>query len=129
MKEAVTILISFLLGYAVDEIWGTVVKNFKIGPKKNDYHKFIIKRVRIHHNLFGYVAIIFGFFHHPLILTPFGIGMIVGHRIHDRLFWFSEIIAENVQAISKEVETASKEVEKVGEKIKKEINKIPKKKK
>ena len=29
---------------------------------------------------------------YPLFLVPLGLGVIVGHRIRDRLFWFVEVI-------------------------------------
>ena len=75
----------------IDYSWARVVRGMHL--EKKNYKKLIVKKIRIHHNVIGYILVIFGFFYYPLILIPAGIGMIVGHGIRDRgLFWFAERI-------------------------------------
>jgi hypothetical protein len=50
----------------------------------------VFGRYRIHHNVVGWMALLVGVAYQPWILVPFGLGMIIGHRIRDRLFWFIE---------------------------------------
>ncbi len=45
---------------------------------------------RVHHNVVGYLMLLVGLFAYPVVLIPLGLGMIVGHGIRDRLFWFVE---------------------------------------
>ena len=90
VRESVTILGAFVLGYLMDAGWARIVRGAHL--ERRDYKKFIVGRFRIHHNVFGYVLVLCGFLAYPLILVPLGLGLIVGHRIRDRLFWFVEVI-------------------------------------
>ena len=45
---------------------------------------------RVHHNVVGYLLVAAGLVRTPRVLIPMGIGMIVGHRRRDRLWWFLE---------------------------------------
>ena len=84
------ILGGFVLGYGIDACWARAVRGVRL--EKEEYKKLIVGRLRIHHNVFGYVLILVGFWMHPVFLVPLGLGVIVGHRIRDRLFWFVEVI-------------------------------------
>lgn len=91
VNEVLTIIFSFLLGYLIDNSWARVVRGRHL--ERKNYKKLIVKKIRIHHNVIGYILVIIGFFYYPLILVSIGIGMIVGHGIRDRgLFWFVEKI-------------------------------------
>ena len=111
VNNALTILLSFALGYLIDNSWAVIQR--KIPSKKHEYFKFIIRRIRIHHNLIGYVAIIGGFFVYPLILVSAGIGMIVGHKIRDNLFWFVENVEKDTKRLSRQIKEDKKRLEKV----------------
>lgn len=115
--EAIIILISFLIGYSVDNLWAFIQK--KLSKDKKNYKKFIVKRIRIHHNLFGYVLIIFSLFFYPIILMPAGLGMISGHKIRDNLFKFFEFLGKEIrEEIKKEAEVTKQDIEKGKRKIK-----------
>lgn len=79
---------AFGLGLLVDTIWARIVR----GPRldRADYPRFVIGGWRIHHNVVGYLLLVGGLFAYPIVLVPLGIGMIVGHGVRDRLFWFIE---------------------------------------
>jgi hypothetical protein len=99
--DALIILVSFILGYGMDNFLASISKSI---PSKKDRHfKFIMKRVRLHHNLLGYLVIILGFFYYPLILVSFGMGIIVAHKVRDELFWFIEGVDKDVKKIEKQI--------------------------
>ena len=79
---------AFVLGYAIDAVWARLVRGWRL--ERERYPRLVLGRFRIHHNVVGYAAIVAGFFAYPLLLVPLGLGMIVGHRVRDRLFWFIE---------------------------------------
>ena len=89
-QDALVILSAFVLGYGIDALWARAVRSIR--PERKKYKKLVVGRFRIHHNVLGYVLILLGFSMHPLFLVPLGLGVIVGHRIRDRLFWFVEVI-------------------------------------
>lgn len=111
VNDALIILLSFALGYFIDNSWATIQR--KIPSKKHGYFKFIIRRIRIHHNLIGYVAIIWGFFAYPLILVSAGIGMIVGHKIRYDLFWFVENVEKDTKRLRKQIREDKKLLKKL----------------
>ena len=90
MNQALVILSTFVLGYAIDAGWARAVRGIRL--EREEYRKLILGRFRIHHNVLGYILILVGFSMYPLFLVPLGLGVIVGHRIRDRLFWFVEVI-------------------------------------
>ena len=79
---------AFVLGYSIDFIWARLVRGARL--ERERYPRLVLGRFRIHHNVVGYAAILAGLFGYPLLLIPLGFGMIVGHRVRDRLFWFIE---------------------------------------
>jgi hypothetical protein len=79
---------SFALGLLVDTAWARAVRGLHL--QREEYPKMVLGHWRVHHNVVGYVLILVGLFRYPLVLVPLGLGMIVGHRIRDRLFWFIE---------------------------------------
>ena len=90
MNPGLAILSAFVLGYGIDAGWARAVRGIRLERKK--YKKLIVGKFRIHHNVLGYVFILFGFSTYPVFLVPLGLGIIVGHRIRDRLFWFVEMV-------------------------------------
>jgi len=90
LREALIIVFGFILGYSIDWVWARVVRGFKL--EKKHYKKMIVGSIRIHHNIIGYVFIIIGFFFYTAFFVSLGIGMIIGHRIRDRFFWFVEFV-------------------------------------
>jgi len=87
-RKALLVLGAFTLGYLIDAGWARLVRGFRL--EREDYKKFVLGNFRVHHNVTGYLLILVGLFVHPLILIPMGLGIIVGHRRRDRLFWFME---------------------------------------
>ncbi len=79
---------AFALGYLVDDLWARLVRGLHL--ERERYPKVVLGRYRVHHNVVGWVAVAVGVFWHPVLLIPFGLGMILGHRRRDRLFWFIE---------------------------------------
>ena len=79
---------AFVLGLLVDEGWARAVR----GPRleREDYPRMVLGSYRIHHNVIGWILLLVGVFAFPWVLIPLGLGMIVGHRRRDRLFWFLE---------------------------------------
>ena len=86
--RGVRVVGAFVLGYAIDGVWARLVRGFRL--ERENYPRLVLGRYRVHHNVVGYIAILAGVFAHPMLLIPLGLGMIVGHRIRDRLFWFIE---------------------------------------
>lgn len=87
-RRAVLALGAFASGLVVDTVWARLVRGWHL--ERPEYPKMVLGRYRIHHNVVGWVALVIGIWFQPWILVPFGLGMIVGHRIRDRLFWFIE---------------------------------------
>lgn len=85
---AAVALSAFVVGWLVDALWARLVRGLHL--ERERYPKLLVGRYRIHHNVVGYIALALGLFWHPLLLIPFGLGMIVGHRRRDRLIWFIE---------------------------------------
>lgn len=79
---------AFALGLLVDTGWARVVRGVRL--ERQDYPRFVVGRYRVHHNVVGYLLLVAGLFAYPVVLIPVGLGMIVGHGIRDRLFWFVE---------------------------------------
>lgn len=79
---------AFGLGLLIDTVWARIVR----GPRleRVDYPRFVVGGWRVHHNVVGYLLLVGGLFAHPFVLVPLGLGMIVGHVLRDRLFWFME---------------------------------------
>jgi hypothetical protein len=121
VKEALIILLSFLIGYLIDNSWAFIVK--KIPKTKDKHFEFIVRRVKIHHNFSGYILIIIGFFIYPLFLVSMGLGMIVGHKIRDNLFWFIELIEQEAKEVKKEVKEDREGIRKKHKKLKRNTKK------
>lgn len=79
---------AFALGLLVDTVWARIVRGWRL--EREDYPRLVIGGWRIHHNVVGYLLLVGGLFAYPVVLVPLGLGMIVGHRLRDRLFWFME---------------------------------------
>jgi len=79
---------ALLLGFAVDGAWARLVRGARL--EREQYPRLVVGRWRVHHNVVGYLAIVLGIFFYQWLLVPFGVGMIVGHRMRDRLIWFME---------------------------------------
>jgi len=116
---AITILAGFIVGYLFDNLWAIIVRRFS--RKKDEYVKFIVRRIRIHHNFLGYILIIVGFYVYPAFLVSAGIGMLAGHKIRDNLFWFVEVIEQEVKSIKEEVKKGKKEIKGLERKLEKEV--------
>jgi molybdenum cofactor cytidylyltransferase len=87
-RKALVILGALALGMLVDDAWARLVRGLRL--ERVDYKKVVVGSIRIHHNVLGYALVLVGLFVHPVILIPMGLGMIVGHRRRDRLWWFIE---------------------------------------
>jgi hypothetical protein len=87
-RRALIVVGAFAVGYSVDWVWARLVR----GPRleRESYPRAVLAGWRIHHNVVGYALLIAGAFTRPLVLIPAGLGMIVGHRRRDRLWWFLE---------------------------------------
>ena len=79
---------AFAVGYAVDASWARLVRGFRL--ERESYPRAIVGGWRMHHNVVGYALVVVGLLWRPLLLVPAGLGMIVGHRRRDRLWWFLE---------------------------------------
>jgi hypothetical protein len=79
---------AFALGFATDDLWARLVRGFRL--ERESYPRAIVAEWRVHHNVVGYALVLGGLVWRPLLLVPAGIGMIVGHRRRDRLWWFLE---------------------------------------
>jgi hypothetical protein len=87
-RRAAAVVGAFAAGLLVDTIWARLVRGWHL--EREEYPKLVFGRYRVHHNVVGYVLLLAGLRFHPWVLVPAGLGMIVGHRIRDRLFWFVE---------------------------------------
>ncbi|HED38044.1 MAG TPA: hypothetical protein ENI76_07355 [Ignavibacteria bacterium] len=124
-KDAIILLLSFLLGYAFDNVWAQITYKIPSKIRKNDYAKFIFGEIRVHHNIIGYVLIILGFFIYPIPLVSFGLGIIVGHKIRDKLFWFVETLGKDVKQIDRNIKSIQRKAIKDIKKVKKNIKNRP----
>jgi len=88
LPRLATVVGAFAVGYLIDAVWARVVRGFRL--EREEYPKMILGRYRVHHNVVGYLCLAVGLFYRPMVLIPLGLGMIVGHRMRDRLFWFVE---------------------------------------
>ena len=79
---------AFAVGFATDDLWARLVRGFRL--ERESYPRAIVAGWRLHHNVVGYLLVIAGALWRPILLIPAGIGMIVGHRRRDRLWWFLE---------------------------------------
>jgi hypothetical protein len=79
---------AFALGYATDDLWARLVRGFRL--EREDYPKAVVAGWRVHHNVVGYLLVVAGTLWRPILLIPAGLGVIVGHRRRDRLWWFVE---------------------------------------
>ncbi|HSH75179.1 MAG TPA: hypothetical protein VLA09_05830 [Longimicrobiales bacterium] len=89
-RQGATALGGFALGVLVDTGWARAVRGSR--PEREDYPRVVVGRVRVHHNVVGYLLLLLGLFVRPIVLLPVGLGMIVGHGLRDGLFWFLERI-------------------------------------
>lgn len=87
-RRALVALAAFTAGLVVDGVWARLVRGWRL--EREEYPKMVMGRYRVHHNVLGWVAIVVGVFVWPWVLVPFGLGMVVGHRMRDRLWWFVE---------------------------------------
>ncbi len=90
MNQGLAILSAFVLGYWIDAGWARAVRGIRL--ERESYRKLVVGKFRIHHNVLGYIFVLVGFWMYPIYLFPLGLGVIVGHRVRDRLFWFVERI-------------------------------------
>jgi hypothetical protein len=87
-RRALIVVGAFAAGYSVDWIWARLVRGARL--ERETYPRAILGGWRIHHNVVGYLLVVAGAVWRPLLLIPAGLGMIVGHRRRDRLWWFIE---------------------------------------
>ena len=79
---------AFAVGLATDAVWARLVRGWRL--EREQYPRAVVGGWRIHHNVVGYLLVVAGAFWRPVLLIPAGLGMIVGHRRRDRLWWFIE---------------------------------------
>ena|SRR5687767_11298425 len=79
---------AFAVGFAVDAVWARLLRGIRL--EREQYPTAVVRGWRIHHNVVGWLLLVAGAFWHPFLLIPAGLGMIVGHRTRDRLWWFLE---------------------------------------
>ena len=79
---------AFAVGLATDAVWARLVRGVRL--EREQYPTAVVRGWRIHHNVVGWLLLVAGAFWRPLLLIPAGLGMIVGHRRRDRLWWFLE---------------------------------------
>ena len=82
------VVAAFAVGYSVDWVWARLVRGGRL--ERASYPTAVLAGWRVHHNVVGYLLVVAGLFRKPLALIPAGLGMIVGHRGRDRLWWFLE---------------------------------------
>jgi hypothetical protein len=80
--------VAFAVGFAADDLWARLVRGFRL--ERESYPRAVVAGWRLHHNVVGYALLLAGLIWRPSLLIPAGIGMIVGHRRRDRLWWFLE---------------------------------------
>jgi hypothetical protein len=88
IRRGASAVAAFGLGLLVDDVWARLVR----GPRfeREEYRRVVVGRWRVHHNIAGYVLLAAGALTYRIVLVPLGLGMIVGHGLRDRLFWFLE---------------------------------------
>lgn len=84
------VIAAFVVGYSVDWVWARLLRGGRL--QRESYPTAVLAGWRVHHNVVGYLLVVAGLRWKPLALIPAGIGMIVGHRRRDRLWWFLERI-------------------------------------
>jgi hypothetical protein len=89
-RRGMAALGAFALGFLLDALWARLVRGVRL--ERERYPRVVLGRLRVHHNVVGYVAVVVGMFRWPGLLIPFGLGMIAGHGLRDRLYWFIEVI-------------------------------------
>ena len=88
LPKAATAVAACAVGLLVDEAWARAVRGARL--ERESYPRLVVGRYRVHHNVVGWALLGVGLFALPWVLIPLGLGMIVGHRRRDRLFWFLE---------------------------------------
>ena len=84
---------AFAAGYSVDWAWARLVRGARL--ERERYPQAVVGGWRVHHNVVGYLLVVGGVLRRPLLLMPAGLGMIVGHRRRDRLWWFLERVGSS----------------------------------
>ncbi len=79
-------IISFLIGYCLD----TILANASDIIYNDGSKGFHIGKKRIHHNILGYLLVILSLFYYLPVLMGLGLGMIAGHGLREKGFWFLE---------------------------------------
>lgn len=87
-RKAFLVALALGAGFLIDAVWARLVRGFHL--QRADYPKFVVGGFRVHHSIFGYVAVLVGLFAYPQVLVPLGIGIIVGHGLRDGLYGFIE---------------------------------------
>jgi hypothetical protein len=88
LPKAATAVAACALGFLIDDGWARAVRGLRL--QRADYPRMVVGGWRVHHNVVGWALLVVGLFALPWVLIPLGLGMIVGHRRRDRLFWFLE---------------------------------------
>src|SRR5688572_21270980 len=86
-RRAPIVIGAFAVGYSVDWVWARLVRGARL--ERERYPTAVLAGWRMHHNVVGYLLVLAGVLWQPLLI-PAGLGMIVGHRRRDRLWWFLE---------------------------------------
>jgi hypothetical protein len=87
-KLSLIVIAAFAVGYSVDWVWARLLRGGRL--ERESYPTVVLSGWRVHHNVVGYLLVAAGLVRKPGVLIPMGIGMIVGHRRRDRLWWFLE---------------------------------------
>ena len=79
------IILGLAIGIILDFILSFIDKNRERSIRISNYN------IRMHHCVFGVLAIIIGIFYNPQLLISFGVGIILSHTIRTKEFKIIEI--------------------------------------
>ena len=116
-------IFGFIFGYLINTFLSWLTGKIPVG--KNKQSKEIIRKVRIHVDVTGYILIMLGFFIYMALLFGIGLGIVIGHKFRDGLLNFVEEEELLVRKkVKRDKENTERKIEKERKRKREKVDKI-----